>query len=101
MGGLCLALALLVDGRVIPILALIPYPVLGALLAFVGVQHGLLARRIHGWEEIFVVLTIGVVGFVTGNLALGFGVGIAGQQASRLARHLQLNRYDIHPGDAV
>ena len=90
MGSLCLALAVFVDGNVVPILALVPYPVLGTLLAFVGVQHGLLARDLRGWEEGAVAGIIATVGFATHNLALGFGAGIAIQQASRLVRHLQL-----------
>ncbi len=86
MGALCLALALFVDGNALPFLALIPYPVLGALLAFVGVQHARLVRDLRGWEEIGVALVTAGVGFATGNLALGFGGGILLEQAARLGR---------------
>lgn len=92
MGGLCLALALFVDGNALPVLALIPYPVLGTLLAFVGVQHGLLARDLRGWEEIAVGVTTAVVGFATRNLAIGFGSGIVLQQAARLLRWAKARR---------
>lgn len=89
MGILCLALALFVDGNILPILALIPHPVLGALLAFVGVQHGLLARHVRGWEETFVVIVTGATGFATTNLALGLAVGMGAQQCSRVLRLLR------------
>ena len=89
MGSLCLALALFVDGKVLPILALIPYPVLGTLLAFVGVQHALLARDVRGWTEAGVVLVTAAVGFATRNLAIGCGAGIILQQAGGLVRRLR------------
>lgn len=97
MGSLCLVLALFVDGNILPILALVPYPVLGALLAFVGIQHGLLARHVRGREEVLVVILIAAVGFATRNLALGFGVGIVAQQAGKLTRHLRPRREAARP----
>ena len=89
MGSLCLALALFIDGNVLPVVALIPYPVLGALLAFVGVQHGLLVRDVRGRSEAGVVLVIASVGVATGNLAFGFGVGIVLQQVLALLSRLR------------
>lgn len=97
IGSLCLVLALFVDGNILPILALVPYPVLGALLAFVGMQHGLLARHVRGREEALVVILIAAVGFATGNLALGFGVGIVAQQGGKLTRHLRPRREAARP----
>ena len=76
IGVLLIALAIFVDGNVVPLLALIPYPVLGALLVFTGVQHGLLARDVRGVQEVAVAGAVAVVGFATGNLALGFGIGL-------------------------
>jgi len=97
MGTLCLALALFVDGNALPVLALIPYPVLGILLAFVGIQHSLLARDLRGWEEAGVALTTALLGFATGNLALGFGGGILLQQSFGLARWARARRASIRP----
>ncbi|MGB9890555.1 MAG: putative sulfate/molybdate transporter, partial [Anaerolineae bacterium] len=96
MGVLCLALALFVDGNALPFLALIPYPVLGALLAFVGVQHARLVRDLRGWEEVGVALVTAGVGFATGNLALGFGGGILLEQAARLGRRVR-TRWAMRP----
>ncbi len=91
MGVLCLALALFVDGNVVPILMLIPYPVLGVLLGFVGFQHGMLVRDLRTWDELAIALTIAGVGFATQNLALGFGIGILLDQVRRglLARRVR------------
>lgn len=83
LGSLCLVLALFVDGNVVPILSLIPYPVLGALLVVVGVQHGMLARDLRSWSEWGIVIGVAVVGYVTQNLAIGFGLGILVEQARR------------------
>ncbi len=92
MGTLCLALALFVDGNVLPLLALVPYPVLGALLAFVGVQHARLARDLRGWTETGVALITAGVGFATGNLALGFGGGILLEQTLRLTQRVRMRQ---------
>ncbi|MGB9593400.1 MAG: putative sulfate/molybdate transporter [Anaerolineae bacterium] len=83
LGSACLALALFVDGNVLPLLSLIPYPVLGALLAFVGVQHGMLARDVRSWREWGIIVAVAAVGYATQNLALGFGLGISLEQAGR------------------
>jgi len=83
LGSACLALALFVDGNVLPLLSLIPYPVLGALLAFVGIQHGMLARDVRSRREWGIIVAIAAVGYATQNLALGFGLGISLEQAGR------------------
>jgi SulP family sulfate permease len=90
MGGLCLGLALFVDGNVLPILALIPYSVLGVLLTFIGVQHGLLVRDLRGWSAWSVALVTAGVGIATRNLAFGFAAGMVLDQAIRLARRSAL-----------
>ncbi|MGQ9554978.1 MAG: putative sulfate/molybdate transporter, partial [Anaerolineae bacterium] len=77
MGTICLVLALFVDGKVLPVLALIPYPVLGTLLMFVGVQHGLLAKDLRMPQELAVALTTALVGLVSSNLALGMAAAMA------------------------
>lgn len=83
LGSACLGLALFVDGNVLPILSLIPYPVLGVMLAFVGIQHGMLARDVRSWGEWGIVATIAAVGCATQNLAIGFGLGILLEQVGR------------------
>ncbi len=77
IGGLFLATAILLDGGVLPLLALFPLPVLGVLLLYVGVQHGLLATDLRRPADWAVALAIAAVSLATSNLALGFGVGAA------------------------
>lgn len=89
IGSVFLALALFADGNVLPLLSLIPYPVLGVMVAFVGLQHALLVRDLQRWFHIAVAILIAVVGLVTSNLALGFGLGIVLLQGQSLTRFLQ------------
>ncbi len=71
-----LAIALILDGNVIPIFALVPYAVLGVLVVFVGVQHSLLVRDLRGKKEILVALAVAIPGLLTANLAIGLASGI-------------------------
>jgi len=77
LGALFVALAVFVDGNALPILSLIPYSVLGVLVVFIGVQHGLLVRDLRGVADIAVASLIAIVAVITGNLAIGFGGGMA------------------------
>ena len=77
LGALFVTLAVFVDGNALPILSLIPYSVLGVLVVFVGVQHGLLVRDLRGAPDIAVVSVIAIMAVITGNLAIGFGSGMA------------------------
>ena len=72
LGGMFLALGLLGGDASMQIFRLIPFPVLGVLLAYVGFQHLLLARDLRGirpWVTALVVLGAAIW---TGNLAIGF-----------------------------
>lgn len=71
-----LAMALFLDGNVVPIFALVPYAVLGVLVVFVGLQHSLLIRDLRGKREILVALAVAIPGLVTANLAIGLASGI-------------------------
>ncbi len=71
-----LAIALFLDGNVVPIFALVPYAVLGVLVIFVGVQHSLLVRDLRNKKEILVALAVAIPGLLTANLAIGMASGI-------------------------
>jgi len=94
IGGLCLSTALLLDGGVLPLLALFPLPVLGVLLLYVGVQHGLLAADLRRPADWAVAISIAVTSLVASNLALGFGVGVAAYWLPRVS--VSLNRRVVH-----
>jgi len=76
VGAICLTLAIFFSKTILPILSLIPYPILGVLLAFVGIQHSLLIRDIGAKEDFLVAAFIAVVSTLTSNLAIGFGLGL-------------------------
>jgi len=76
IGGLFLSTALLLDGGVLPLLSMFPYPVLGTLLFYVGMQHSLLVSDLRSPTEWITAVGIAVVSFATGNLAVGFLPGL-------------------------
>jgi len=72
LGGIFLGLGLLGSQASMEIFRLIPFPVLGVLLAYVGFQHLLLARDLRGvqaWSTALLVLALAIW---TSNLAIGF-----------------------------
>jgi SulP family sulfate permease len=71
-----LAMALFLDGNVVPIFSLIPYAVLGVLVIFVGVQHSFLIRDLRGKREVLVALAVAIPGLLTANLAIGLASGM-------------------------
>ncbi|MEE8471894.1 MAG: putative sulfate/molybdate transporter [Dehalococcoidia bacterium] len=75
IGSLLLVLALLLGRSVTVVLALIPFPILGVLLVFTGIQHSLLARDMRAWRARLLVVLIAVLALAA-NLAIGFAVGI-------------------------
>jgi MFS superfamily sulfate permease-like transporter len=75
LGVFFLLFGLLGGQTLLPLLQLIPLAILGVLLAYVGIQHGLLARDLKGWREWLPALTVALIGFLTRNLAVGFAAG--------------------------
>jgi SulP family sulfate permease len=57
------------------LLSMIPFPVLGIMLIYVGIQHLLLARDLNGLKEWLPALLVVLISVLTGNLALGFMTG--------------------------
>jgi SulP family sulfate permease len=76
IGTICLALAVFFGKAILPILSLIPYPVLGVLLSFVGIQHSLLVRDLDAKGDFFVAFFTALVTILTNNLAIAFGLGL-------------------------
>ncbi len=72
LGGLFLLLGLFGGGVSMNIFRLIPFPVLGVLLAYVGFQHMLLAHDLRGWRAWLTALLVLTLAIWTGNLAIGF-----------------------------
>ena len=76
IGFVCLVLGLLFGKEAINIVKLIPYPILGIMLFYVGVRHSLLVVDLRG-KELVTASLIGIISFISGNLAIGYLVGMA------------------------
>jgi len=73
LGGVFLILAIFGGQMVMNIFRLIPFPVLGILLAYVGWQHFLLIRDLeHTAQNWITTLLVLALAIWTGNLAIGF-----------------------------
>lgn len=72
LGGIFLVFGLLGSQASMEIFNLIPFPVLGVLLAYVGVQHLLLAQDLDGVREWITALLVLALAIMTNNLAFGF-----------------------------
>jgi len=84
IGGLFVFLALLFGKSIASLFALLPAPVLGVLLAYVGLEHARLVRDIVAFpRELAIAVAIGLLTLITGNLAVAFAWGIALNAAGR------------------
>jgi SulP family sulfate permease len=72
LGGIFLALGLFGGAASMQLFWLIPLPVLGILLGYVGFQLMLLARDLCGWQAWITALLVLALAIWTGNLAIGF-----------------------------
>jgi sulfate permease, SulP family len=77
IGGVFILLALLFGKSLPDLCRLLPIPVLGALLIYIGIQHARLVRDVlDSAHESAIVAGIGLVTVATGNLAIAFAGGI-------------------------
>lgn len=72
LGGIFLTLGLLGNQASTQIFNLIPFPVLGVLLVYIGFQHMLLALDLRGQREWITALLVLTLAIITSNLAVGF-----------------------------
>ena len=72
IGVLFLAVGLLGGQAVMTVIHLVPFAILGILLAYVAFQHALLARDLRGWRAWATALLVLILAIWTGNLAIGF-----------------------------
>jgi sulfate permease, SulP family len=75
LGILFLSIGVFGGGTILPLFELIPFPALGVLLAYVGIQHALLARDLRGWQAWVTAVSVAVIAYITRNLAIGFAGG--------------------------
>lgn len=73
-------------------LYLIPVSTLGSLLVFTGLSHAMLIRdTLNDKEELFVVLTIGSIAVITGNIPIGCVVGLTANFWIKIALRIEKN----------
>ncbi len=83
IGSVCLLLALF-GGSAVAILKLIPMPILGVFLIYVGIQHAAFLRDIvRNRISLLIAVCVGGVALATTNLTYGFLVGFALEGISR------------------
>ncbi|MDR5694937.1 MAG: putative sulfate/molybdate transporter [Armatimonadota bacterium] len=75
IGGIFVALALTLGQAATSILALLPLPILGVLLAAVGIQHALLVRDLSLPFDLVVAGAMGLVALLTGNMMTALVAG--------------------------
>jgi len=75
IGGVFVALALLMGQAATSVLTLLPLPILGVLLAAVGIQHGLLVRDLTLPFDLLVAGATGLAALLTGNMMIALAVG--------------------------
>lgn len=76
IGSVCLILGLIFGQGAINIVQLIPYPILGIMLCYVGIRHSLLVADLRG-KELWTASLIGIISLISGNLAIGYLAGMA------------------------
>lgn len=77
LGILLVTTGLLFGHSAVSLMAMIPLSILGVLLVYVGIEHGLLIRDLVGKRvEMFIALLIGILSLVTGNIFYGFATGM-------------------------
>ncbi len=77
VGALLVVLGIGLGGSLPAILQLLAPGALAGMLLYVAIQHGLLAADLERLPDRLLAAGIGVVTLISGNLAIGFGLGVA------------------------
>ena len=85
IGGTLIVFGLLAGEHATKLMSVLPFAVMGTLLAFAGAQLALMIRDVKERNDLFVVLVVLAVALAT-NLAWGFAVGLVLAFAFRSTR---------------
>jgi sulfate permease, SulP family len=88
-GSLFLALAIAFGSTLPRLLEVLAPGALAGMLGFVAIQHGLLAMRLERAGDRALAAMVGAITLVTGNLAIGFGCGLAALLARAAVERLR------------
>ena len=83
VGGLILAVGLFLSVGAVPFLSIIPFSVLGVLLAIVGTYHALLIRDLKAKRQLAIAGTVAITTITLGNLASICGAGVYQRRSRR------------------
>lgn len=90
IGLLLIAVAFVFGVSALEVRGLMPYAVLGALLAYVGAQHLLLGLKVSSLPHLAVVVLVGLVVLMPfGNMAVGAGAGLVAYWLARWVARLR------------
>jgi len=77
IGSILIFVSLFFGKGIVNVFSLIPHSILGIMLFYVGFRHSYLVSDLFKEKEEFLLaFAIGLVSLLTGNLAVGFGLGI-------------------------
>jgi sulfate permease, SulP family len=77
VGVLFVSAALLLGSSLPALVTLVMPGALAGMLLYVAIQHGLLAARLETLADRLIAIEVGLVTLFAGNLAIGFGAGVA------------------------
>jgi MFS superfamily sulfate permease-like transporter len=87
IGMTLIVLALFFGTASLSVISAFPSGILGALLCYVGIQHAMLIKDIQKDQPaVLLALTVGVAGFLTHNLTVGFLIGLLIHYGSNIFR---------------
>jgi sulfate permease, SulP family len=90
-GALFLGLAVVAGSALPKLLTLLLPGALAGMLLFVAIQHALLASRLEHVDDRLIAASVGAVTVISGNLAIGFALGVAAVALRWAARVLLEN----------
>jgi hypothetical protein len=76
-GTLFVALGLALGSSLPALLQVLAPGALAGMLAFVAIQHGVLAGQLERLDDRLIAAGVGLTTLLSGNLAIGFGVGVS------------------------
>jgi hypothetical protein len=85
-GSLFIALGLGLGSSLPALLQLLAPGALAGMLAYVAIQHGMLAAQLESLDDRLIAAGVGLTTLLSGNLAIGFGAGVAVVTARALWR---------------
>jgi SulP family sulfate permease len=85
-GGLFIALGLGLGSSLPALLQVLAPGALAGMLAFVAIQHGLLAGQLERLDDRLIAAGVGLVTLLAGNLAIGFAAGVVAVSARAIWR---------------